>query len=81
MALHLLEKLIAFDPADRRRISDEEALADPYFYGLANLETEPSKQLISKFEFEFERRRLTKNDVRELIYRELVYEALVKVHA
>ncbi|PWA91354.1 hypothetical protein CTI12_AA085200 [Artemisia annua] len=43
MALRLLEKLIAFDPADR--ISTEEALADPYFYGLAN-------QLISKLEFE-----------------------------
>nr|GEZ64239.1 cGMP-dependent kinase [Tanacetum cinerariifolium] len=69
MALRLLEKLIAFDPADR--ISAEEALADPYFYGLANLETEPSKQPISKLEFEFERRRLTKNDVRELIYREV----------
>lgn len=48
-----------------------QALADPYFYGLANLETEPSKQPISKLEFDFERRRLTKNDVRELIYREV----------
>lgn len=48
-----------------------QALADPYFYGLANLETEPSKQPISKLEFDFEKRRLTKNDVRELIYREV----------
>ncbi|KAD1391130.1 hypothetical protein E3N88_42893 [Mikania micrantha] len=48
------------------------ALADPYFFGLANLESEPSKQPISKLEFEFERRRLTKNDVRELIYREIL---------
>ncbi|KAL0463477.1 UNVERIFIED_CONTAM: Mitogen-activated protein kinase [Sesamum latifolium] len=46
------------------------ALADPYFYGLANVEDEPSTQHISKFEFEFERRKLTKDDVRELIYRE-----------
>ncbi|KAL7609450.1 mitogen-activated protein kinase 9 [Lactuca sativa] len=70
LALRLLERLLAFDPVDR--ISAEEALADPYFYGLANLETEPSKQPISKLEFDFERRRLTKNDVRELIYREIL---------
>ncbi|KAL0430255.1 UNVERIFIED_CONTAM: Mitogen-activated protein kinase [Sesamum radiatum] len=48
------------------------ALADPYFYGLANVEDEPSTQHISKFEFEFERRKLTKDDVRELIYREIL---------
>ncbi|KAJ9549047.1 hypothetical protein OSB04_021590 [Centaurea solstitialis] len=83
LALRLLERLLAFDPKDR--ISAEEisfsktlfwhcgfALADPYFYGLANLETEPSKQPISKLEFDFEKRRLTKNDVRELIYREIL---------
>lgn len=32
---------------------------------------EPSKQPISKLEFEFERRKLIKDDVRELIYREV----------
>lgn len=48
-----------------------QALSDPYFYGLANVEDEPSTQHISKFEFEFERRKLTKEDVRELIYREV----------
>lgn len=48
-----------------------QALADPYFCGLANLEHEPSKQPISKLEFDFERRKLTKDDVRELIYREV----------
>ncbi|KAK4400034.1 Mitogen-activated protein kinase [Sesamum angolense] len=66
----LLECLIAFDPKDRP--SAEEALADPYFYGLANVEDEPSTQPISKIEFEFERRTLTKDDVRELIYREIL---------
>ncbi|XP_024020538.1 mitogen-activated protein kinase 12 isoform X2 [Morus notabilis] len=70
LALRLLERLLAFDPKDRP--SAEEALADPYFYGLANLEHEPSKQPISKFEFDFERRKLTKDDVRELIYREIL---------
>ncbi|CAA0824452.1 Mitogen-activated protein kinase 9 [Striga hermonthica] len=70
LALRLLERLIAFDPKDRP--SAEEALLDPYFYGLANVEEEPSTQPISKFEFEFERRTLSKDDVRELIYREIL---------
>ncbi|KAH1253491.1 Mitogen-activated protein kinase 9 [Glycine max] len=33
---------------------------------------EPSTQPISKLEFEFERRKLTKDDVRELIYGEIL---------
>ena len=47
-----------------------QALADPYFKGLAKVEREPSAQPVTKLEFEFERRRVTKEDVRELIYRE-----------
>jgi len=47
-----------------------QALADPYFNGLAKFEREPCAQAVSKMEFEFERRRITKEDVRELIYRE-----------
>ncbi|CAN4098285.1 unnamed protein product [Withania somnifera] len=48
------------------------ALADPYFRGLSNVESEPSTHPISKLEFEFERRKLAKEDVRELIYREIL---------
>eukprot|EP00250_Pteridium_aquilinum_P011174 c19883_g2_i2 orf=1090-2208(+) len=70
LATSLLERLLAFDPKDRP--SAEQALADPYFKGLAKVEREPSSQPISKLEFEFERRRLTKDDVRELIYREIL---------
>lgn len=47
-------------------------MADPYFHGLANVEEEPSARPISRFEFDFERRKLTKDDVRELIYREVL---------
>ncbi|KAH9779450.1 mitogen-activated protein kinase 19 [Citrus sinensis] len=70
LALRLLQRLIAFDPKDRP--TAEEALADPYFKGLAKIEREPSCQPISKLEFEFERRRVTKDDIRELIYREIL---------
>ncbi|KAL0921400.1 hypothetical protein M5K25_008466 [Dendrobium thyrsiflorum] len=70
LALQLLERLLAFDPKDRP--TAEEALADPYFDGLADVEHEPSTQPISKLEFEFEKRKLTKDDVRELIYREIL---------
>ncbi|CAL0323933.1 unnamed protein product [Lupinus luteus] len=69
-ALNLLQRLIAFDPKDRP--TAEEALADPYFHGLSNVDREPSTQPISKLEFEFEKRKLTKDDVRELIYREIL---------
>lgn len=70
LALRLLERLLAFDPKDRPSAAD--TLADPYFKGLANSDREPSTQPISKLEFEFERRKLTKDDVRELIYREIL---------
>ncbi|EXC11699.1 Mitogen-activated protein kinase 19 [Morus notabilis] len=69
-ALRLLQRLLAFDPKDRPTAG--EALADPYFKGLAKVEREPSCQPISKLEFEFERRRVTKEDIRELIYREIL---------
>lgn len=49
-----------------------QALADPYFRNLAKVEREPSAQPVTKMEFEFERRRITKEDVRELIYREIL---------
>ncbi|EOA30165.1 hypothetical protein CARUB_v10013281mg [Capsella rubella] len=70
LALRLLQRLLAFDPKDRPTAA--EALADPYFKGLAKVEREPSCQPISKMEFEFERRRLAKDDIRELIYREIL---------
>lgn len=69
LAIGLLERMLAFDPRDRP--TAEQALADPYFKGLAKVDREPSAQPITKMEFEFERRRINKEDVRELIYREV----------
>lgn len=70
MAIRLLQRLLAFDAKDRP--TAEEALADPYFKGLAKVDREPSSQPTSRSEFEFERKHLTKDDVRELIYREIL---------
>uniref|UniRef100_A0A0A9BDW2 mitogen-activated protein kinase n=1 Tax=Arundo donax TaxID=35708 RepID=A0A0A9BDW2_ARUDO len=70
LALRLLERMLAFDPKDRP--SAEEALADPYFKNIANVDREPSAQPVTKLEFAFERRRITKEDIRELIYREIL---------
>ena len=69
-ALLLLKKLLSFDPAQRP--TAEEALADPYFAGLSQPNREPSAMPISKFTFEFERRKLTTDEVRDLIYREIL---------
>ncbi|KAG5390769.1 hypothetical protein IGI04_032310 [Brassica rapa subsp. trilocularis] len=66
LALRLLERLLAFDPKDRA--SAEDVSED----GLSNSEREPSTQPISKLEFDFERKKLNKDDVRELIYREIL---------
>ncbi|XP_052207178.1 mitogen-activated protein kinase 15-like isoform X2 [Diospyros lotus] len=80
LALRLLERMLAFDPKDRP--SAEEALADPYFKNLARVEREPSAQPVTKMEFEFERRRVTKEDIRELIYREILeyHPKMLKEH-
>lgn len=44
------------------------------------MDREPSTQPISKLEFEFERRKLAKDDVRELIYREVGLPAYYMVY-
>ncbi|GKA23619.1 mitogen-activated protein kinase 16 [Tanacetum coccineum] len=62
LALRLLERMLAFELKDRP--TSEEALLDPYFKNLAKFEREPSAQSVTKTEFEFERIRITKEDVR-----------------
>jgi len=69
-ALNLLKRLLAFDPSDRP--TAEEALADPYFSNLHSPAREPNAAPISKLAFEFERRKLAIDEVRELIYREIL---------
>ncbi|XP_047094597.1 mitogen-activated protein kinase 9-like [Lolium rigidum] len=70
LGLKLLEKLLAFDPKDR--LTAEEALTHPYFRGLSKPDREPSCQPIKKLEFDFEHRRMSKDDIRELIFQEIL---------
>ena len=60
-ALRLLKRMLAFDPAERP--TSEEALADSYFAGLSQPGREPSAQPVSKLSFDFERRKLTTDEV------------------
>ena len=69
-ALALLEKMLAFDPDDRP--SAEEALADPYFAGLADAAREPAAEIVSRSEYAFESRKVTPEEVRGLLYREIL---------
>ncbi|KAI5073569.1 hypothetical protein GOP47_0011582 [Adiantum capillus-veneris] len=69
-AVRLLQRLLAFDANDRP--TAEEALADPFFKNLAKLEREPYSQPAPKTDFEFEKKHLTKEDIRGLIYQEIL---------
>lgn len=70
LALNLLQRMLAFDPKDRP--TAEQALTDPYFKGLAKVEREPACQLISKVEFQFDRIKVAKEEIRELIFQEIL---------
>ncbi|KAG5531232.1 hypothetical protein RHGRI_026002 [Rhododendron griersonianum] len=78
-ALVLLKRMLAFDPEDRPFA--EEALADPYFNDLAGLEREPSAEPVMEAEFAFERLFVTKADIQELMYQEILeYHPQLKEH-
>ncbi|XP_058182223.1 mitogen-activated protein kinase 15-like isoform X12 [Rhododendron vialii] len=78
-ALVLLKRMLALDPEDRP--SAEEALADPYFNDLAGLEREPSAEPVMEAEFAFERLFVTKADIQELMYQEILeYHPQLKEH-
>ncbi|EEH56860.1 uncharacterized protein MICPUCDRAFT_44271 [Micromonas pusilla CCMP1545] len=64
-ALAILDKLLAFDPDERP--TAEEALADPYFANLADPAREPAAEVISRDEYAFESKKVTPEEVRELL--------------
>lgn len=66
LAVDLIEKMLAYDPA--KRITAEEALAHPYLSGLHDVTDEPVCP--RAFIFDMEEQALSEDDIRELIYRE-----------
>ncbi|CAH1441854.1 unnamed protein product [Lactuca virosa] len=50
----------------------QKALSDPYFKNLGKVERESSSRPITKREFEFEKRRLSTEELRERIYKEIL---------
>mmetsp|Transcript_13662 Transcript_13662/g.36695 ORF Transcript_13662/g.36695 Transcript_13662/m.36695 type:complete len:392 (-) Transcript_13662:456-1631(-) len=66
--LDLLRRVLVFDPA--KRISVEEALMHPYLASLHDPEDEPLCD--AKFEFDFEGEQLSKEQLREMIYEEVL---------
>uniref|UniRef100_A0A7S0ZER1 Mitogen-activated protein kinase n=1 Tax=Timspurckia oligopyrenoides TaxID=708627 RepID=A0A7S0ZER1_9RHOD len=67
-AVDLLSRVLVFDPA--KRISVEEALTHPYLASLHDPEDEPFCQ--TSFEFEFEMEQLNQQQLRQLIFEEVM---------
>jgi len=70
-AVDLLSKMLEFDPD--KRISIESALKHPYFQNYQNVVEEESKPPhISKFDFLFEEKDLSKEEIKSLILNEIL---------
>ena len=70
LAIDLLKKMLTYDPADR--ITVAEALKHPYLKQLHFPDDEPVTQLVSAFDFDFEKYSLGKEDFKDLIYEEIM---------
>jgi len=69
-ALDLLKKLMVFDP--KKRITVDEALQHPYLSALHFPEDEPIRDQVNKLEFEFEKYVLSLEQLKDLIYEEIL---------
>lgn len=68
LALELLQKLLVFHPG--RRATVDEALDDPYLQELHDPDDEPVAE--SVFEYEYQSQTLTKYQMKEIIYSQVV---------
>jgi serine/threonine protein kinase len=69
-ALDLLKKLMIFDPT--KRITVDEALKHPYLSALHFPDDEPTRDNVPKVEFEFEKHSLSLEQLKDLIYEEIL---------
>ena len=66
--IDLLKKMLTFDPS--KRIKVEDALAHPYLSALHFPDDEPTTDVVSAFDFDFELFELSNEDYKDLIYEE-----------
>jgi len=70
LAIDLLEKLMKLDY--RKRITVDEALRHPYLEDLHDPSDEPTTELVSVKEFEFEKYALSNEQIKDLLYEEIL---------
>lgn len=69
-AIDLIRRMLTFDPL--KRITIDEALEHPYMSQLHFPDDEPTTDLVSAFDFDFEIYSLKKEDYKDLIYEEIM---------
>ena len=62
--------MLVFDPEERITVTD--ALAHPYLKQLHFPDDEPTTELVSAYDFDFEKFSLSKDDFKDLIYEEIM---------
>lgn len=66
----LLKNLLVFNPT--KRFGVQEALQHPFLKDLHCPDDEPTREPLSKLEFEFENKNLNKEQIKDLIYEEIL---------
>ena len=69
LAIDLLRKMLTYDPEDRITVAD--ALKHEYLKQLHFPDDEPTTELVSPFDFDFEKYSLSKDDFKDLMFDEI----------
>jgi serine/threonine protein kinase len=70
LAIDLLKKMMVFNP--QKRMTVEEALKHPYLQDLHYPEDEPTREPVPSIEFEFEKYNLSLQQLKDLLYEEIL---------